>query len=570
MKLQHIELKDLKISPLNVRKHGAKSGEDLIPSIKAVGLIQPLLVRPNCEGYEVIAGQRRLNALQEIAKDEAIEAVPCVIMDDGDDVKAIEASLAENIARLPMDVLDQFEAFHSLSKQGQSTSDIAQHFGVSERLVGQRLAIANLYEPIRNAFRREEIGKDTLQILTMATKRQQKEWYKLFTSEDGYAPQGHRLKSWLFGGEQIPVSNALFDIGDFKGNIVSDLFGEVRYFADPKIFWEQQGIAIAQKVQDYRDEGWNEVILLEVGERFLSWEYADTPMEEGGRVYIQLSADGEVTAFEGQLSRAEIKKRAQDGEEKTDAVRPELTKPMQNYLALHRHSAVRLELLGHQGIALRLTAAQIIAGSALWGGKAEEQRAASEAIAGSLEANKAESLFEAERQEVRTLLGFAESESPTLVPRKADWQYKPDLYDLFVRLLALGDEAVMRILAFVAAETLAADSAMVEALGLMLGVDMKQYWQPDETFFGLLRDKEAINAAVSECAGKDAAAANLAATAKAQKEVIRKSLAGERTDGKQDWHPRYMAFPMQAYTQRGGIAAMDQWNAVKSQFENAA
>lgn len=61
MKLQHIELSELKVSPVNVRKRGA--GEDLgelIASIRSLGVIQPLLVRPNCEGYEVIAGQRRL------------------------------------------------------------------------------------------------------------------------------------------------------------------------------------------------------------------------------------------------------------------------------------------------------------------------------------------------------------------------------------------------------------------------------------------------------------------------------------------------------------------------------
>ena len=121
MKLHHIELDTLKISPLNVRKHGQRSGEDLIPSIKAVGLIQPLLVRPNREptsggGYEVVAGQRRLSALQQIAKEEAVEAVPCLVMKEGDDAKAIEASLTENIARLPMDIIDQFEAFHTLTK----------------------------------------------------------------------------------------------------------------------------------------------------------------------------------------------------------------------------------------------------------------------------------------------------------------------------------------------------------------------------------------------------------------------------------------------------------------------
>jgi ParB family chromosome partitioning protein len=57
MKLQHIELSQRKLSPMNARKHGA--GEDLgelIASIRSLGVIQPLLVRPNCEGYEVVAG----------------------------------------------------------------------------------------------------------------------------------------------------------------------------------------------------------------------------------------------------------------------------------------------------------------------------------------------------------------------------------------------------------------------------------------------------------------------------------------------------------------------------------
>ena len=273
MKLHHIELDTLKISPLNVRKHGQRSGEDLIPSIKAVGLIQPLLVRPNREptsggGYEVIAGQRRLSALQQIAKEEAVEAVPCLVMKEGDDAKAIEASLTENIARLPMDVIDQFEAFHALTKEGRAVAEIAQHFGVTERLVKQRLAIANLYEPIRNAFRREEIGGDTLQILTMATKRQQKEWYKLLKSDDGYVPQGYHLKNWLFGGEQIPVSNALFEVASYPGVIISDLFGEDRYFADPDSFWEHQSRAIAEMIEEYREDGWKEVVLLDVGERW--------------------------------------------------------------------------------------------------------------------------------------------------------------------------------------------------------------------------------------------------------------------------------------------------------------
>ena len=181
------------------------------------------MVRKNCEGYEIVAGQRRYHALVRLSEESEIEPVPCIIMSEGDDAKAIEASLAENVARLPMDEIDQYKAFSALVKEGKSVDEIASQFGITERLVQQRLAIANLINPILNAYRKEEIDAGTIRSLTLATKRQQSEWWKLFKSEDEYAPQGHALKDWLFGGANIPVSNALFDVEDYKGSIIADL-----------------------------------------------------------------------------------------------------------------------------------------------------------------------------------------------------------------------------------------------------------------------------------------------------------------------------------------------------------
>jgi len=109
MELMHIPLTELKIAKTNVR-HGVKKADykDLIPSIKERGILQPLLVRPNGEGYEIVAGRRRFLAACEAEKDgTAIEAIPCAIMAKGDDAAALEASLIENVAHLPMDEMDQ-------------------------------------------------------------------------------------------------------------------------------------------------------------------------------------------------------------------------------------------------------------------------------------------------------------------------------------------------------------------------------------------------------------------------------------------------------------------------------
>ena len=574
MELQHIKIENLKPTNINVRKKGAKDIDDLLPSIRSLGVLQPLLVRPkthsaDCEGYEIIAGQRRYHALVKLAEEGDIEAVPCIIMEEGDNAKAIEASLAENIARLPMDEIDQYKAFAALIKEGKNVADIASQFGITERLVQQRLAIANLISPILTLYRNEEIFSDTVRKLTMASKSQQKAWLALFNSEDEHAPHGNALKNWLFGGANILVQNALFDLADYKGSIVSDLFGEDSYFSDSEKFWSLQNTVIAEAKERYLANGWNAVVILEVGEFWQNWEHSETTKKNGGRIYVQIARNGEVNFHEGYLTEKEAKrqKKMPNSKEVTKpAERPELTKVMQNYLDLHRHTAVRTELLGHGGIALRLAVAQIIAGSELWTIKADSQKADNEAISRSLPTNKAEDKFAEQRRIVRDLLGFGKSNDATLVHRKDDWGKSHDLYKVFAKLIALSDEEVTTILTFVVAEALPAGSAMVEVLGNILCVDMADRWSPDEVFLDLYRDKEAINAMLKDIGGKRVADGNVTATAKVQKKIISDFLDGTREGAKADWQPRYMEFPMRTYTKRGGIDAVDNWKAVKKLF----
>lgn len=565
MELQHIEITDLKTTAINVRKKGTRDITDLVPSIKSLGILQPLLVRPNCEGFEIVAGQRRYHALLKIAEDETIEPVPCIVMDSNDDAKAIEASLAENIARLPMDEIDQYKAFSALAKQGLSVEDIAIQFGITERLIKQRLALGNLHPPILTAYRKEEIGAGTLRSLTLATIKQQKSWWELFKSDE-YAPQGQRLKEWLFGGSEIPVENALFDLSDYDGATISDLFGDEVHFDDAAKFWTLQNHAIADAKTRYLDEGWSDVIILDIGEHWCSWEFSATTKKEGGKIYIVCTNQGEVHFHEGYLTRKEAK-RLEQGGDVTTKPKSELTKAMQNYLDLHRHAAVRSELLDHSGVALRLAVAQIIAGSKLWEVKAEPQKANTEAINDSLAANKANDSFTIERNKIRALLDNSEDDSDTIVPLKSEWHRIPNLHAIFAKLLSFDDEAVTRILTYVVAESLPSSTALIEILGNMLNVDMADHWQPDDTFFDLLRDKQAINAMLQQIGGKNVAEGNITATARVQKQIIKDYLDGTRKPQQGGWQPDYMQSPMQAYTDKGGIEAMANWNEAKPYFE---
>src|SRR5882672_2273435 len=166
MQLAHIEFERLSISPLNMR-HGKKAPDvsDILPSVRARGVLVPLLVRPNGtpDTYEIVAGRRRYFSAKAV-KDEggAVPPLPCAIMEEGDDAAALEASLIENIARLDPDEMSQYETFVRLTKEGRSVAEIAATFGITERMVNQRLALGNLLPKIRDAYRGEEIDAETI------------------------------------------------------------------------------------------------------------------------------------------------------------------------------------------------------------------------------------------------------------------------------------------------------------------------------------------------------------------------------------------------------------------------
>ena len=100
------------------------------------------------------------------------------------------------------------------------------------------------------------------------------------------------------------------------------------------------------------------------------------------------------------------------------------------------------------------------------------------------------------------------------------------------------------------------ETPLIETLGQHLETDPMRDWTPDETFVDLLRDKEVINAMIGELAGETVAKGNVTATAKVQKGILKDCISGKR-EAAENWRPRYMTFPMGAYTTRGGIEAVE-------------
>jgi ParB family chromosome partitioning protein len=360
------------------------------------------------------------------------------------------------------------------------------------------------------------------------------------------------------GGAAISTKAALFDLAGYSGEIVSDLFGDDSYFACASDFWAAQMAAVEERADAYREAGWPEIVIMDRGDTFHLWEHERCQKRKGGRVYVAVGHRGDVTFHEGYVTCKEAWKK-EKGETVAKPVRPEISAPIQNYVDLHRHAAVRASLLSQPATTLRLMVAHSIVGSQLWRIDVERQRAHNDAIAESVEASPAEALFDAKRREVLVLLGF-DPDTPTITNGYAGDHGLPGL---FRQLMVLPDAAVLDILSVVMGETLAAGSAIVDLLGVQLHVDMAQHWQADDALLDLVRDREVIGQIVADVAGDAVATANAGESAKVQRQIVRDCLAGSNGRSKvEGWVPRWMAFLPSAYTERGGIGSVERWSIV--------
>src|SRR3954454_24781523 len=180
MQLRHIDIANLTVSAANMRDNGKADIANILPSVRARGILVPLLVRPNGspDTFEIVAGKRRYHAALAVAGENGgeCESLPCAVLDDADDATALESSLIENVARLDPDEVTRWETFTRLVKEGRSAEDIALTFGVTELQVKRTLALGNLLPRIRQLYRDQQIDAVTVKHLTLASKAQQKEW----------------------------------------------------------------------------------------------------------------------------------------------------------------------------------------------------------------------------------------------------------------------------------------------------------------------------------------------------------------------------------------------------------
>jgi len=127
---------------------GSEDLEELADSIRSQGIIQPLLVRIDDVGYELVAGERRLRA----ASLAGLDRVPVVVKDISD-AKMLEISIVENIQRENLNPMEEAEAYYRLISEFELTQDqAAERVGKSRSAVANFLRLRQLPDPIKDSI----------------------------------------------------------------------------------------------------------------------------------------------------------------------------------------------------------------------------------------------------------------------------------------------------------------------------------------------------------------------------------------------------------------------------------
>ncbi|HVG06231.1 MAG TPA: ParB/RepB/Spo0J family partition protein [Thermoanaerobaculia bacterium] len=129
--------------------------EELAASIKAQGVVQPLVVSPAEDGtYIIVAGERRWRA----SRLAGLETVPVVVRQVADDREMLELALVENLQRSDLNVLEEAEAYLSLQEKfGLSQEDIATRVGKARTTVTNALRLLRLPEEVQDLLREGQL-----------------------------------------------------------------------------------------------------------------------------------------------------------------------------------------------------------------------------------------------------------------------------------------------------------------------------------------------------------------------------------------------------------------------------
>lgn len=157
------------------RAFAAEALDELAESIRRHGILQPLAVRPRTGGYELIAGERRLQA----ARKAGLASVPVIVRDCSDE-EMLALALVENLQREDLNAMEAAHSYQRLIEEfGLSQGEVAEHVGKSRSAVANTVRLLGLPTAIQHAVEDNTISEGHARtLLAVDTPERQAELYQ--------------------------------------------------------------------------------------------------------------------------------------------------------------------------------------------------------------------------------------------------------------------------------------------------------------------------------------------------------------------------------------------------------
>jgi ParB family chromosome partitioning protein len=188
---------------------------ELAESIKHNGLIQPITVRPNNQGFEIVAGARRFRAAQ-LAE---LFSVPARIVEI-DDAKALEWQLVENSQRVDVHPYEEAQGFQRLLDiPGYDVATLVEKSGKSASHVYARLSLLQLIPTVAEAFTQERITASHANLIARLPQESQAEafeqcWRKDWQDKEPHLLPAKHVAAWIQANLYLSLADAPFDRED--------------------------------------------------------------------------------------------------------------------------------------------------------------------------------------------------------------------------------------------------------------------------------------------------------------------------------------------------------------------
>lgn len=164
------------------RQFAVEELEELASSLRRHGVLQPVLVREAAEGYELIAGERRLRA----AKLVGLAEIPAVVRQGVSDGEMLELALIENVQRADLNAIERAQGYQQLQERlGLTQEAVAERVGLRRSTVTNHLRLLELPQRVQDGVARGLLSMGHARaLLALATPVEQERCMERVVRED--------------------------------------------------------------------------------------------------------------------------------------------------------------------------------------------------------------------------------------------------------------------------------------------------------------------------------------------------------------------------------------------------